>query len=107
MSEFIINSTHLFYSKEDKAPTIHFWEDVMGFKCSFRIDKAEYVNNLENEKPLTDPLDLEFVLDYFKENDSEFPELNRFELARRIWNINHIDNEVPKIEMSNYKDILI
>ena len=107
MSEFIINSTHLFYSKEDKVPTIHFCEDVMGFKCSFRIDKAEYVNNLEGEKPLTDPLDLEFVLDYFKENDSEFPELNRFELARRIWNINHIDNEVPKIEMPNYKNILI
>ena len=81
---------------------IHFRRQ--GFKS---IDKAEYVNNLEGEKPLTDPLDLEFVLDYFKENDSEFPELNRFELARRIWNINHIDNEVPKIEMPNYKNILI
>ena len=105
MSGFIINSTHVFFSKEDKVPTIHFWEDIMAFKCPFRIDKAEWVNNLEDEKPLTDVLDLEFILDYFNEKDSEFPELSRFELARRIWNINHIDNEVPKIEMPDYKQI--
>lgn len=105
MSEFNINSTQVLYSKEDKFPTIHFWEDVMGFKCSFRIDKEEYVNNFEGEKPLTDSLDLEFISDYFKENDSEFPELNRFELARRIWNINHIDNEVPKIESYDFKSL--
>ena len=49
MSEFNINSTHVFYSKEDKFPTIHFWADVIGFKCSFRIDRAEYVNYLEGE----------------------------------------------------------
>ena len=48
---------------------------------------------------------LELISDYFKENDSEFPELNRFELARRIWNINHIDNEVPKIESYDFKSL--
>ena len=106
MNEFEINSTHLFYSKEDKVPTIHFLEDVMGFSCSFRIDKPEYVNNLKEEKPLNDPLDLEFIIDFLKEKDSEFPEISRFELARRIWNINHYDLEVPKIEIPNYLELL-
>ena len=72
----------------------------MGICCSFRLDKAEWVNNLEGENPYKD---LEFINDTLKDKDSEFPEITRYELARRIWNINHDEDlQILNIEMPNY-----
>lgn len=106
MSEcFEPDSTHIFYLKEDKVPTIHFWEDIMGFKCSLRIDKPEYVNNLEGEAELTDEADMDFIISFLKSKSIEFPEISIYELARRSWNLNS-KNTIEYMEMPDYNILL-
>ena len=47
--------------------------------------------------------DLEFINDTLKDKDSEFPEITKYELARRIWNINHDEDlQIPKMKMPDY-----
>ena len=99
MKEFKLEPIKLFYSKKDKVPTIHFECKFMKLKCSIRIDKPEWVNNLLFEKPYDD---LEFIVDYLNEKDSEFKDLTHFELARKIWNINHDNKKIPEIKMPDY-----
>lgn len=91
-----------FFSKKDKIPTGHMIDELMEICCSFRLDKAEWVNNIEGEKPYED---LEFINDFLKGKDCEFPELTRYELARRIWNINHEEMEIPKMDIPNYLEM--
>ena len=43
-----------FFSKNDTVPVGHMVDELMGICCSFRLDKAEWVNNLESEKPYED-----------------------------------------------------
>ena len=100
--EFIINGPHCFYSKKDEFPTIHFTDENLEICCSFRLDKAEWVNNLEGEKKTKD---LDYICNYLKGKDSEFPELLRYELARRIWNINNEEKPIPKMDMPNYLEM--
>jgi len=98
MKEFKVEPMKVYYSKKDKVPTIHFKCKVLKINCSIRIDKPEWVNNLLFEKPYDD---LEFIVDYLKEKDCEFKDLTHYELARKIWNINH-EEQVPKMEMPDY-----
>ena len=51
-----------FFSKNDTVPVGHMVDELMGICCSFRLDKAEWVNNLEGEKPYED---LEFTYSAF------------------------------------------
>ena len=89
-----------FFSKNDTVPVGHMVDELMGICCSFRLDKAEWVNNLEGEKTYED---LEFINDTLKDKDSEFPEITKYELARRIWNINHDEDlQIPKMKMPDY-----
>lgn len=50
LNSFVVNITKAFVSEKDKVPTIHFLDTVMEIKCSFIIDKPEYVNSFEDEK---------------------------------------------------------
>ena len=81
-------------------------KSIFFIKKDFLLDYLNFFNKINTESFTENEANFyKNEIEYFNENNSEFLELNRFELARRIWNINHIDNEVPKIEMPNYKNI--
>ena len=81
-------------------------KSIFFIKKDFLLDYLNFFNKINTESFTENEANFyKNEIEYFNENDSEFPELNRFELARRIWNINHMDNEVPKIEMPNYKNV--
>lgn len=85
----------------DKFPTIHL-RSFFG-NCSFRIDKAEWVNSIEGEEKFDN--DYVDALIYYMESKmdyEEFPEETQWSLARKIWNLNHWDNRVEKMEMPDY-----
>lgn len=91
---FILNS--------DKIPTIHInlYDDI---KCSLRIDKAEYVNNLEGERVLTNE-ELEVIILYLKDEalSEDFKNETQYSLCRKVWNLNHWELKVPEMEIPNY-----
>lgn len=96
-----IDNTRFYCLDSDKIPTIHYSsEDV---KCSFRIDKPEWVNSLEGEKKLS-VKEVEEIIERLKEDMEfcEFPGNTQYDLCRKIWNLNHWDMEVPKMEMPDY-----
>ena len=75
--------------KEDKEPIIHFFgSKVIELSCSVYLDKPKWANNLEGEKVYDD---IEFLYDF----------LSRYELARRLWNINH-ETSLPKMDIPDY-----
>lgn len=100
-----VNYHYKIYSlNNDKEPTIHF--DIPVGKFSVRIDKAEWVNNLEGEAPLAK--DFIEVINYILGGPSlseEFPNETQFSLSRKIWNLNHWDKEVPDIKMPDYNSL--
>ena len=102
---FEINSTNVFVSEKDNIPTIHFQDELLKFNCSFRIDKIEYVNSFEGEKELTDPDDAKYIYSALKEKSSEFP-FSVYELARRMWNLNHPNCRVKKMKMPDYRKLV-
>lgn len=90
-----------YYSLKDTEPTIHIESEFMGIKCSLSLLEPKWVNSIEGEIPYND---IDVLIDFLSEKDSEFPELTHYELARRIWNINQTNKElkVPKMNMPNY-----
>ena len=102
--DFVVNSTKAFVSEKDKVPTIHFLDTVMEIKCSFRIDRPEYVNSFEGEKKVEDELDKEWIVSCLSEKSEEFPEYTVYELAKGLWNLN-IAIQVPKMEMLSYLEL--
>ena len=85
--------------KEDKEPIIHFFgSKVIRLNCSVYLDKPKWANNLEGEKVYDD---IEFLYDFLSEKEPEFPEFSRYELARRLWNINH-ETSLPKMDIPDY-----
>ena len=81
-------------------------KSIFFIKKDFLLDYLNFFNKINTESFTENEANFyKNEIEYFNENNSEFLELNRFELARRIWNINPIDTEVPKIEMPNYKNI--
>ena len=102
--DFVVNSTKAFVSEKDKVPTIHFLDTVMEIKCSFRIDRPEYVNSFEGEKKVEDELDKEWIVERLSEKSEEFPEYTVYELAKGLWNLNS-DIKVSKMEMPNYLEL--
>ena len=102
--DFVVNSTKAFVSEKDKVPTIHFLDTVMEIKCSFRIDRPEYVNSFDGEKKVEDELDKEWIVNCLSEKSKEFPEYTVYELAKGLWNLNS-DIKVPKMEMPNYLEL--
>ena len=102
--EFTVDTLKIFVTQKDKVPTIHFAEELMGIKCSFRIDKIEYVNSFEDEKKVNDEADLEFIVSILGSKNYDFPEISTYELARRTWNLNN-KIKIPWMEMPNYMEL--
>lgn len=90
---------------EDKVPTIH-CEDEYGYKFSVRLDKAEYVNNLEGEKPMHVG-DCQLLQHYFESRDERYycGGETAWEWLRGYWNLNHSENIMPKMKMPNYNEL--
>lgn len=90
--------------KIDEVPTIH-CVNSFDEKFSFRIDKPEWVNNLEGEQPLPDKFAVDDLIKILKEKikDKDYGGVNTWEYARRTWNINHPDKKVLSKKMPNYK----
>jgi len=85
--------------KEDKEPIIHFFgSKVIKLNCSVYLNRAEWANNLDGEKNYDDT---EFIFAFLSGKEPEFPEFSRYELARRLWNLNH-KSSLEKMEMPNY-----
>ena len=95
---------NFFCLDEDKVPTIHI-KSYFG-NCSIRIDKPEWVNNLDGEDKLNAD-GLECLIYILKENmePEEFPSETQYSLARKIWNLNHWDCSVPKMNMPDYSSL--
>ena len=95
---------NFFCLDEDKVPTIHI-KSYFG-NCSIRIDKPEWVNNLDGEEKLN-KIRLNILLHYlnYTMEDYEFPNETQYSLARKIWNLNHWDCSVPKMDMPDYSSL--
>ena len=79
-------------------------KSIFFIKKDFLLDYLNFFNKINTESFTENEANFyKNEIEYFNENNSEFLELNRFELARRIWNINHDEDlQIPKMKMPDY-----
>lgn len=100
-----INS--LFIKENDKFPTVHFY-DNLGAKCSVRLDKAEWVNNISGESPLDDKFYVEDLYRFLKTKpkDKDYGNAKNFwEYAKRSWNIAFPDKKILINNIPDYRKL--
>lgn len=104
MKYYIENEWNFFLKpEEDKIPTIHCYNSY-DEKFSFRIDKPEWVNNLEGEQPLPDKFAIIELYNILKEKikDRDHDGNSTWSYARKLWNIN-TGKRVDLKKIPNYK----
>lgn len=92
---------------EKAIPAVHY-SDSLGAKCSVRLDKAEWINNLEDEQPLDDKFYIEDLYKFLKTKpkDKDYGNAKSFwEYAKRIWNINNPEKSKSK-KMPDYRKLV-
>lgn len=92
----------------DEFPTAHY-SDSLGTKCSIRIDKAEWVNNLDGEQPLDDKFYVNDLYNFLKmkPKDKDYGNAKSFwEHVKRTWNIAFPDKKINIKKMPDYRKLV-